>query len=59
MSACVLGIPVSLAKTNELMVVPFAADSCGLIDGMYIVANWRIRLEDLCPATMRSYVKLL
>ena len=33
--------------------------SLGVLDGMYVGATWRIRLNRLCTSAMRPYVKLL
>ena len=55
---------LSCAKTAESIDVPFGmwtrvGARKHVLDGLHIGANWRIRLNRLCAAAMRPYVKLL
>jgi len=46
-------------ETAEPIEMPFRIWTRVGIDGMYVGATWRIRLNHPCAAVMRPYVKLL
>ena len=62
MYLCVLGTLVSIAQTDKRIEMPFGGGQiCAsirnrgvVLDGMHIVANWRIRLNDQCAAALRQ-----